>query len=93
MLYRFMMLVGIAVLAAGSPAHADDHAAKLAAGEQNAKQLLTLMDADKDGKVSKAEFMKYMEQEFDMLDVNKDGSLDVGEMTKFLKRSGVGNHR
>ena len=39
------------------------------------------MDRDKDGKVSRAEFMKFMSDEFDQLDINKDGELDVNELT------------
>jgi Ca2+-binding EF-hand superfamily protein len=34
---------------------------KLALGEDEVKQLLLLMDADKNGKISKQEFMKFME--------------------------------
>jgi len=51
-----------------------------AAGESATIKLLTLMDTDKNGKVSKDEFMAYMAAEFDRLDVNKDGELDVGEL-------------
>jgi hypothetical protein len=32
------------------------------------------MEQDKDGKVSKQEFMSFMEAEFDRLDKNKGGS-------------------
>ena len=39
------------------------------------------MDRDKNGKVSRQEFMKFMSAEFDRLDVNKDGELDVKELT------------
>ncbi len=55
---------------------------KLAEGELVAKQLLLLMDKDKNGKVSKAEFMGFMEAEFARLDVNHDGELDVKELTQ-----------
>lgn len=41
------------------------------------QRLLLLMDKDKNGKVSKQEFMSFMESEFDQLDVNKSGDLDV----------------
>jgi hypothetical protein len=54
---------------------------KLAAGEREAKKMLLLMDADKSGKVSKQEFMSFMEAEFERLDINKDGELDVKELT------------
>lgn len=55
---------------------------KLAEGEAEAKRMLLLMDTDKNGKVSKQEFMRFMEAEFDRLDVNKDGELDVKELTR-----------
>jgi hypothetical protein len=54
----------------------------LAAGEVEAKRLLLLMDRDQSGKVSKQEFMSFMEEEFQRLDVNKDGELDVQELTR-----------
>ena len=54
---------------------------KVAAGEREAKQLLLLMDTDKSGKVSKQEFMSFMEAEFERMDINKDGELDVKELT------------
>jgi hypothetical protein len=37
-------------------------------------------DLDKDGKISKAEFIKHHETVFDKKDVNKDGFLDDAEM-------------
>lgn len=55
---------------------------KLAKGEQEAKKMLLLMDKDQNGKVSKQEFMSFMEAEFERLDVNKDGELDVKELTQ-----------
>jgi len=64
---------------------------QLAAGEAEAKQLLLLMDRNQNGKVSKEEFMSFMEAEFARLDVNKDGQLDVNELiqSKFVPRGGV----
>lgn len=58
---------------------------KLAIGEAQVKELLLLMDADKNGKVSKQEYMNFMEAEFDRLDKNKSGDLDLKE----LKRSSL----
>jgi hypothetical protein len=55
---------------------------KVAAGEAEAKNLLLLMDADKSGKVSRAEFMSFMAAEFARLDTNHDGELDVKELEK-----------
>jgi len=54
---------------------------KLQQGEKDAKKMLLLMDKDKNGKVSKEEFMSFMEAEFERLDVNHDGELDVQELT------------
>jgi len=53
----------------------------LKAGEAQAKQLLLLMDKDQNGKVSKQEFMSFMEAEFARLDKDKSGELDVNELT------------
>lgn len=43
--------------------------------EEKAKELLALMDTDKNGKVSKQEWMKFMEAEFDRLDTSKKGEI------------------
>ena len=53
---------------------------KVAAGENPSKQLLLLMDTDKNGKISKDEYMKFMAAEFDRLDTDKSGELDVKEL-------------
>jgi EF hand len=53
---------------------------KLALGEPEVKQLLLLMDTDKSGKISKEEWMKFMESEFDRLDKDKKGQLDIREL-------------
>ena len=55
---------------------------KLAMGEDDVRHLLPLMDADKKGMVSKQEYMRYMEAEFERLDKNKVGRLDVKELTR-----------
>ena len=55
---------------------------KLALGENEVKQLLLLMDTDQSGKISKQEWMKFMEAEFDRLDKDKKGQLDVKELTQ-----------
>ena len=55
---------------------------KLALGENEVKQLLLLMDTDENGKISKQEWMKFMEAEFDRLDKDKKGQLDAKELEK-----------
>jgi EF hand len=55
---------------------------KLAMGEDEVIQLLLLMDTDKNGKVSKQVFMKFMEAEFQRLDKDKSGELNVKELTQ-----------
>jgi hypothetical protein len=55
---------------------------KVEEGEAYAKQMLLLMDRDKNGKVSQQEFMDFMAAEFDRLDKNKDCELDVKELTQ-----------
>ena len=55
---------------------------KLALGEPEVLQLLLLVDTDKNGKISKQEWMKFMEAEFDRLDKAKNGELNVKELTQ-----------
>jgi EF hand len=60
---------------------------RLALGENEVKQLLLLIDTNKDGKISKQEYMKFMEAEFDRLDRNKNGELNVKELTESKLRA------
>ena len=55
---------------------------KLAMGENEVKQLLPLMNTDANGMISKQEFMKFMEAEFERLDKNKKGELNAKELTQ-----------
>ena len=54
----------------------------LALAEEQAKQLLLLIDTNRSGRISKQEWMKFMEAEFDRLDKAKNGELDVRELTQ-----------
>jgi len=65
----------------------------VAAGEKEIKRLLLLMDKDRNGKVSKQEFMTFMEAEFARLDKNNDGELDVKELTQIQIRFRTPSHR
>jgi Ca2+-binding EF-hand superfamily protein len=58
-----------------------------------AKQLPLLMDVDRNGKVSRQEFMTFMATEFDRLDTNKDGELDVYELTGSRVRRSIPGHQ
>jgi hypothetical protein len=65
----------------------------IALGEDDVKQLLLLMDTDKNGKISKKEFMDFMSAEFDRLDTDKSGELDPKELAQSRirpSRSAVG---
>ena len=47
---------------------------------------LSLMDTNKDAKVSKEEFLKYNEAIFDEVDANNDGSVDKGEADGYVSK-------
>jgi Ca2+-binding EF-hand superfamily protein len=47
---------------------------------ENAKQLLLIMDTDKNGKISKQEWLNFMSAEFDRLDTDHSGELDPHEL-------------
>jgi Ca2+-binding EF-hand superfamily protein len=56
------------------------------AGEGQVRQLLRLMDKDRNGQVSRAEFMGFMEAEFNRLDVDRSGELTPGELSHTILR-------
>lgn len=79
MLTRLAILASVlALLADGAVAQGGPKSLRKA--EPEVKRLLLLMDKDQNGKVSRAEFMSFMNAEFDRLDVNHDGQLDVKEL-------------
>jgi hypothetical protein len=55
---------------------------KLALGEDEVERLLLLFDTNKAGKITKQEWMKFMEEEFDRLDKNKGGEIDAKELAR-----------
>jgi hypothetical protein len=55
---------------------------KLALADGNVRELLLLMDADHSGKISKHEWMSFMEAEFNKLDKDGNGELDTRELTQ-----------
>jgi EF hand domain-containing protein len=72
-------LLGIAVAQKTATPKPQD---KLALAEPEVKQLLLVMDTDKSGKISKQEWMRFMEAEFDRLDKDKKGQLNANELTQ-----------
>ena len=95
---RFMQIAGLAASAAAvKTAIAQEKGQQdetrreknLETGEAEAKRMLLLMDRDKNGKVSKQEFMAFMQAEFERMDINNDGELDVRELTQFHVHGGV----
>ena len=85
------VLVGLAAVRSLVPLASA--APRMEAGIKQTMQLLVLMETDPSGQVSKAEFMKFMEAEFDKLDKNKDGELDAKELTQSQYSVHVGTHR
>jgi Ca2+-binding EF-hand superfamily protein len=53
---------------------------KLTLADGNVRELLLLMDADHNGKISKHEWMSFMEAEFNKLDKDGNGELDAKEL-------------
>jgi Ca2+-binding EF-hand superfamily protein len=73
---------GVLVTAAPQKASAPKPQDNLALGEDEVKKLLLIMEPDKKGKISKQEYMKFMEAEFERLDKDKNGELDVKKLTQ-----------
>ncbi len=84
---QIQSIAAIAVLAAASSlstsvfaAEAGKSAVGTPASNRYTQALITKMDVNRDGKVTKAEFMKFVESEFDFLDKDKSGQLDTSEI-------------
>jgi hypothetical protein len=77
-----LITISLVAGASSTPAFAAGRRA-LAQGEKETQQLLRLMDVDQNGRVSKQEFMQFMEAEFDRLDVDRSGELTVKELSHF----------
>lgn len=63
----------------GVPSKSQD---RLSMGEDEVRRLLVIMGPDASGKVSKVEYMKFMEAEFERLDRTKTGELDVKDLAQ-----------
>jgi EF hand len=81
----FVILVGIWALGDIAVAQKDSVPKpqdKLAVGEDEVERLLLLIQTNKNGKIAKQEWMKFMEEEFDRLDKNKSGEIDAKELAR-----------
>ena len=83
-------MLGAAVLTA--PLHAEEGGFSIFTKEYirslQSLKMMDMMDADKDHKVTKEEFMGYQARLFDMMDRNKDGIIDKSEWES--KLGGIG---
>lgn len=55
---------------------------KFALANEEVRELLLLMDTDKSGRVSRQEWMNFMEAEFNRLDKDGSGELDLEELRR-----------
>jgi hypothetical protein len=80
---KLIGLVGI-LLVVGSVSTAAFAASNrtAAADAADVRKLLRLMDADKNGTVSKAEFLQFMSRTYDSLDVDHSRQLEPGELPR-----------
>jgi hypothetical protein len=60
-----------------------------ATADRDVRQLVRMMDKDRNGVVSKDEFMQFMGQTFDRLDVNKSGTLEPRELQPLTMPKGL----
>jgi Ca2+-binding EF-hand superfamily protein len=74
-----LALLAIGALGIGK-AFAGESVAKPMLSDHDVAELIQMMDTDKNGKVSKQEFMDFMSKEFDRLDKDKSGDLDPKEL-------------
>jgi hypothetical protein len=70
------------VAGAASTAEAAKRVSKSQQEVNDVAAVLKMMDADKNGVVSKDEFLNYMSRVFDRLDVNKNTQLEPGELRR-----------
>ncbi len=53
---------------------------RLALGEEHVRQLLLVMETDSNGMISKQEYMKFMEAEFERLDPSRQGQVNARQL-------------
>lgn len=92
---RFIVLMAVVVVAATFLGTAAAQKAsvprpqdRLAMGEEHVKQLLLIMETDSHGMISRQQYMKFMEAEFQRLDKNKQGQLDARQLNQSTLSAG-----
>jgi hypothetical protein len=63
---------------------------RFTAAEDEVRQLLLIMEPSAKGKISKKEFMSFMEAEFDRLDAKHAGEVDLNLVTNSRAQPSVG---
>jgi Ca2+-binding EF-hand superfamily protein len=77
-----VVLIGMALVVGAMPTAAAALSKRpAAAANADVRHLVRMMDTDKNGSVSKDEFMQFMSQKFDRLDLNKSGQLESNELS------------
>jgi hypothetical protein len=88
---RVRLVVGLTVVAAagtflgtaaGQKASVPRAQDRLALGEEHVKQLLLIMEVDSRGMISKQEYLKFMEAEFERLDKARQGKVNAREVNQ-----------
>ena len=81
MLRTAVALLAVAFAVASSSAALAYSKRTRAIANTDVRQLMRLMDTDKNGSISKDEFMQFMAQKFDRLDADKSGQLEAKELS------------
>jgi Ca2+-binding EF-hand superfamily protein len=79
---KFIALVALSLVAGTVWTAALAATRRANTAESHIRQLLKLVDQDKNGTVSKDEFMQYMSEMFDRLDVDRSGQLERNELRR-----------
>jgi Ca2+-binding EF-hand superfamily protein len=60
----------------------------IAMASDNAREIFLLMNTNRNGKISKQAWMRFMEAEFDRLDTTKKGEIDPKELVQSADSAG-----
>jgi hypothetical protein len=82
-------ILAVVAMALTSTAAIAQSIATQTVADQDVREMLHLMDQDKNGTVSKQEFLTFMSQTFDRLDVGQKGYLEAPQLTPLAKTKWV----